>query len=287
MVAEAEDGPRGKSSLKTEERDRYSNLILLCRNHHSEIDGQEHAYSVEVLKKIKKEHEAWVVSSLPGFDGAKQQDDEIYAGYIDEWARRCDLDSWMGWSSGILGGGQPSLSVAIDGQLRELRHWLLVRVWPGRYPKLEKALQNFRCVLADFQNLFHKHAERLPPDFECLYTKRFYKIEEWDEERYDRLSNRYEYHVDLVQDLMLELTRAANHVCDEVRAHLLPGFRLKEGRVAVESGPHEGMQWHRMVVQYDQKERSLDQPYPGLPAFVDARTSRDRCFGQGPETQEK
>ena len=46
-----------------------------------------------------------------------------------------------------------------------------------------------------------------------VVTERFYRIREWDPERYTLLADRYGFHVELVQDLILELTRAANYVC--------------------------------------------------------------------------
>jgi hypothetical protein len=39
-----------------EERDQYDNLILLCRNHHGEIDEQPVTFPVERLAAIKAEH---------------------------------------------------------------------------------------------------------------------------------------------------------------------------------------------------------------------------------------
>ena len=65
MVAESEDGPRGQSPLTREQRDQYDSLILSCRNHHGEIDGQPGTFTVERLKAIKADHERWVRDSLP------------------------------------------------------------------------------------------------------------------------------------------------------------------------------------------------------------------------------
>jgi hypothetical protein len=51
-------------NLPEGERNHYDNLIYLCGNCHTTIDGQPHTYSVEVLRKTKTDHEAWVRSSL-------------------------------------------------------------------------------------------------------------------------------------------------------------------------------------------------------------------------------
>jgi hypothetical protein len=64
IVAREVNGPRGNSPLPIDERDKLANLILLCRNHHKEIDDQFNTFTVEVLKKIKAEHESWVREKL-------------------------------------------------------------------------------------------------------------------------------------------------------------------------------------------------------------------------------
>lgn len=46
------------------ERQGYSNLILLCPNCHATIDNDYQAYTVEKLRQIKKDHEEWVSASL-------------------------------------------------------------------------------------------------------------------------------------------------------------------------------------------------------------------------------
>jgi hypothetical protein len=280
MVAESEDGPRGQSPLTAEQRDDYDNLILLCRNHHGEIDKQPATFPIEQLKAIKAAHEKLVRESLLGhYDRRRQQDDETYASYVDEWASRCNLDHWKDWSSFVLGGDRPTMTVEMDRQLEDLGPWLLGRVWPGRYAALERAFANFRVVVQDFRNTFHSHVERPSPEGEMLVTRKFYQIEEWDEERYERLSKDYDRHVDLVIDLMFELTRAANFVCDEVRSSLIPTFRLADGVAMVMYGPCQpDGAWYTFAVHYTPEEKDRQpQPYPSLEAFKQVRFTRERC----------
>ena len=47
---------RHNKTLTKEERDAYSNLILLCSNHHKVIDHDK-SYTVESLRRMKAEHE--------------------------------------------------------------------------------------------------------------------------------------------------------------------------------------------------------------------------------------
>ena len=277
IVARSPDGPRGDASFPKEKIDKYDNLVLMCSIHHKLIDDQPSFYTVEKLKEIKSIHEKWVRESLSGFDAQKQRDDEIYATYIEKWIELSHLEEWKAWSSHIFGSGLPTLLKDVDKNLRELREWIFSRIWPSRYSELEDAFENFRRVLQDFQNVFHEYSEETP---EIYYTRKFYQISEWNEEKYERLGKRYEFHVDLVEDLMLELTRAANYICGKVRQYIDPIFRLNEGLLIVESGPYMDMSWRQHKVMYRGEER-ISIPYPGLDEFKKIRNKRDYSFGIG------
>lgn len=276
MVARKIDGPRGDSVLTSEQRDKYGNLILMCNVHHKIIDDQYISYSVEKLKNMKCEHEEWVKSAL-SLDVNKQKDDEIYSTYIDKWYRLAEVKNWQSWTSYMLGSGQPKLFYDIDNNLRELKEWLLSRVWPRRYPELEFAFENFRRVLEDLYNLFHEQCE---DKHGMYYTSKFYNIDYWDEAKYSELHKKFEFHVYLVEDLVLELTRAANYICDKIREFVIPSFMINEGMLLVTYGPTMWFDYHTRKVEYTGNERT-DIPYPGLEKFKEIRELRDFSFSQG------
>ena len=272
VVAEKDDGPRGDPNFPVDQRNSYSNLILLCRNHHKVIDDLENGakgFPVEKLRDMKLAHEAWVREQLC-FDLDKQQDDEAYADIIDKWEIRACLDEWSEWSFWILAMRCPSMKTDVSSELDQLRRWLLCRVWPRRYPKLEDAFENFRRVLEAFQNTFYEHADLRGDKF---MTRKFYSIPEWNPERYHALAEQYDHHIFLLADLMLELTRAANLVCDLVRSNILYGYRREQGRVLATDG---GRHW---VAEYSADERKLRFPFLGLDSFLLERQTRDFCFG--------
>ncbi len=278
IVGSSEDGPRGDNPLPASSRDKYGNLILLCRNHHRVVDQQPGKYTVEFLHSLKEEHERWVIGALTP-DLNRRRDDEHYAGIVDRWVELAHVQRWIDWSSYVLSNDQPRLLKKILDDLDQLSTWLVGRVWPHVYPKLEEAFVNFQAVLNDFRLTFHEYADLTGG--EVYFTRKFYQIEEWDEEKYDRLSRKYEKHVALVQDLMLELSRAANLICDLVRQFVAPSFFLREGRLMCQSGPHLDLTFHTFVVEYSAQERDCSRPYPGLGDFQDhVRFTRDVFFGR-------
>ena len=266
VVAEAENGPRGKSALTLEERNQYGNLLLLCRNHHKEIDDQEVTYTVAKLQQIKTDHEIWVKKSLPGYDVRKQRDDEIYGDYVDYWARASLLDEWADWADYVV-SGEPRLYVEVEKSLAELGRWLAVRVWPGRYSKVEIAFENFRSVLCDFLDTFHKYSFRYEINSKLYYIKKFYKIPYWDEVEYHRLGKLYDNHIQMITTRVFDLTRAANLICDEIRTVISPLYRIKEGHIALHSSPHDAT-----VLQYSEDQKVNILSYTGIAAFKEAQS---------------
>ncbi len=281
IIAQSPDGPREASDLSPEQRDKYANLILLCKVHHKLIDDQPSAYSVDRLAEIKSNHEGWVRERL-GLDQDRQRDDEVYAGYVEEWATRLRLDEWKQWASWLFSHGQPCLSDEMKRSLEDIRPWLLSRVWPGRYIELESAFLNFRLVAEDLCSTFGQRAARRDQDE--WRTDKFYRIDEWNPERYKRLLAEFEEHVALVEDLGLELTRAANYVCDKVRTWLVRSYRVKEGVLLVGGGPYPDLSFRTDRVEYRGGERT-ERPYPGLESFKTIRFDRDLCFGTRGEAQ--
>jgi len=62
IISGQKKGPRYKEGLI--DYDKYENLILLCRNHHKEIDALTDTYTEELIRYIKQNHENWVSSTL-------------------------------------------------------------------------------------------------------------------------------------------------------------------------------------------------------------------------------
>ncbi|MGW8956966.1 HNH endonuclease [Paenibacillus sp. NPDC055715] len=280
IVARETDGARGESILNSDERDRYRNLILLCKIHHKVIDDQPGGYTVEHLNKIKETHEQWVKDSL-SIDNQKQRDEEIYMTFIDKWSDLCDLNNWEAWTSWLIGAGGSSISIEMEAKLQGVKTYLFSRIWPTVYPDLKESFENFLEILNDFLSVFHKYSEERNDHY---YTERFYSTKEHTEEKYNDLLNKYKFHVSLVQDLIVELTRAGNYICDMIRRFLTPSYRMEAGFLIVQSGPHIDMNFRMHRPQYREEEKTK-KPYPGLNEFKKIRDTRDISFGPGINTE--
>ncbi len=64
IVAHSDGGPRGDKTFPVYLRDEYENLILLCPNHHDQVDIQPNTYTTSDLRTWKIGLEGWVRSSL-------------------------------------------------------------------------------------------------------------------------------------------------------------------------------------------------------------------------------
>lgn len=275
IVAESDNGPRGRSPLTPLQRNSYGNLIVLCSVHHKQIDDQENTYTVEHLQTIKQEHEAFVKSSLDNNLTKHQHSEEIVAGYIDEWVDRCGIDDWNVWTSWLL-SGNPSVIAHRFDSLKGVSVWLLSRIWPrGEFPELRSALENFRQVLGGFVMTFERHSRRRgngePTDRYQL--EKFYKISEYNVELYSKLSREYEAYIALIDDYVYEMTRAANLVCDAVRAELLPNFRLDQGALLATRGEDINLKIYTYRAEY--KAADFPQLYQGERDFNRRRLERD------------
>lgn len=281
IVAEKEDGPRGDRNFSVQERNSYENLLLLCLEHHKLIDDNPVEYPVSDLKEMKQRHEEWVRKSLARYKPADQQNAETYAAYIEEWGCRVRLDDWTGWTASIMRGSTAQISRQFYKDLSHLSDWLFERVWPPTLPSLAEALKNFQHVLSDFLEILGARVNFDGESADLVTSKFLGESEDWlESEEYIALANEYKFHLELIFDLLLELTRAGNRVCDEVRAHLDPAFRVKEGVLIAAISDLRG----RKKIRAEYENRSIR--YRGLNEFKFERKTRNYHFGQGANPNE-
>ena len=215
--------PREESSLTPQERNRYSNLILLCPNHHTQIDKDPDAWPVEKLRQIKSDHEAWVETRTCNLEDIASQ---LYSDFVNTITDSLLLDSWDGVSDYLV--RMILLKDFVDGGrvIEEKRHKI---TWPGKYPELESAIKNLCDRSSQYIDHFMKNSELGNGDYyvEDLWWKR-----EWRDDYHD-------YHQKSIQwekestDLLFNLVVALNEYADSVRKFLNPKYFLFEGKFCI------------------------------------------------------
>ena len=66
IVGDSRQGPRGDFPMTDDDRDKHTNLLLLCGDHHKTIDSQPRTYSVSVLHRMKEDHEGRIRRATGG-----------------------------------------------------------------------------------------------------------------------------------------------------------------------------------------------------------------------------
>ena len=168
--------------------------------------------------------------------------------------------------------------------LCETPTYLVSRIWPNRYPDLENTFINFDRIVNDLNRVFWIYGEEHSKSYSTqkfyrnYYREAYSRIEDYNFEEEQIALNKYYYHIALIEDLLLEATRALNYICDMIREYIFEGFRLEEGAIMITRGDFLGYQTYR--VEYRGKERT-DYPYPGLREFMEIRSTRDLSIGSG------
>ena len=226
IVAESNGpkAPRGKSSLTPQERNRYPNLILLCRNHHTQIDTDPDAWPVEKLNQIKSDHEVWVETKLTC--NSEDIASQLYSDFVNTITDSLLLDSWNAVSDCLV--RMLLLKNFVDGGclIEEKRH---KTTWPGKYPELESAIKNLCDRSSQYIDHFMKNSELGNGDYyvEDLGWKR-----EWRDDYHDYLQKSIQWEKEST-DLLFNLVVALNEYADSVRKFLNPKYFLFEGKFCI------------------------------------------------------
>jgi hypothetical protein len=225
IVAQSPDGPRGDSPLTPQQRDEYSNLILMCPSHHTLIDKAPHDYSVQRLRTMKLNHERWVVETLRTTGDVN---DERWAALVDELDRRLDVANWETNMSGMFSGYEASMRASTEALLRDCVLWIAKRPWPAGHETLKETIIRIGTIVNHLIFTFDAHAVRSKGD-DWVRFEKFYHISEWNPDRYQQYLSEYQELREYMDDLTYELTKYVNLFSDRVRAELDPSYRYEDG----------------------------------------------------------
>jgi hypothetical protein len=229
IVGESEDAPRGKSILSAEERESYHNRMLLCPNHHTQIDKDESAFSVEKLYYLKSAHELWVHETLAdAADNGLLARQVAVTSIIDAAVGLCRLKDWRSWTSFAL-APDPQWDVSLPNDLFEFGQRVAAAIWPDCFEELRRAATTLSILLNEAKDKFLEHAERRN---DLYYPHKFYSAGEFNP-NYQRDLRTYDEWLDECYRLIWLATRAANWFGDVVRRDINPTFFAETGKFVI------------------------------------------------------
>lgn len=251
IVGEKEDAARGKSLLTDGERYSYHNLILLCPNHHTEIDKNEADWPVEKLHYIKSTHELWVRETLGDSADIKLVAKQVaVTSIIDATVELCRLEDWKAWASHTL-SAEPHWHGDLPDMLFEFRQKVAAAIWPDEYDELRRATTTLAILLHSAANTFLEHSRY---ENGTYWPHKFYKAGGFNP-NYNRDLQRYEEWINECWQLMKKATCAANWFADIVRRDINPMFFAERGKFIALEGPFTDLSYHATVPEYSQDEK--------------------------------
>jgi hypothetical protein len=251
IVAESEDGPRGKATLTLEERNSYHNLILLCPSHHVEIDSNVEDWTTEKIYNQKSQHELWVTETLnQTTDNAKLAQQISFSSMIDSAVTLCELENWQNWTSYAL-APEPTWDAERPDNIFKFREKIISMIWTEDCNDLKRASNTFSILLNTAAQTFMENVDRYKDTY---YPHKFYKAYGYNE-NYDVDLKKYQIWIDKCHNLIKESTKAANWFADEVRKSINPMFFIEKGKFLITMGPCADMSYQTKLLEFTDVEK--------------------------------
>lgn len=254
IVGEKSGSARSDSPLTANQRNSYHNLILLCPNHHTEIDNNADDWPLERIYQIKSEHELWVNETLSEtVDQFKIAKQASVSSIIDTTVKMCRLEKWDIWTSHSL-STDPKWDHDLPSEIFEYHLKVMKAIWPEEFDELKRATTTLALTLNLAAQTFMEHSEL---HGETYYPHKFYKSGRWND-NFDQDLARYEDWINSCHTTLKESTKAANWFADVVRRDINPMFFAEEGKFLVVEGDILGFEGK--ILEYSDEEKgSLPQ----------------------------
>jgi len=220
IVADKNNGPRGKSNLPKKDRDRYPNLILLCRNHHGVVDKDPAAWPIEKLHQVKADHELWVETQLA--QSEQTIEDQLYSMLVNAATEGLQLARWEAISDHAIRGLLLNSFVEGAGSFGTK---VFKTVWPKKKPELEAAIRNLAERVDAYIKYFMTRA-RLRSDAWWVEDKTWKR--KWRDD-YDELTADARAWQQKTANLLANIVVALNEYASSVRSQLKPDYFLLQG----------------------------------------------------------
>lgn len=230
IVGEKEGSARWRASLSQDERNSYHNLILVCPNHHAEIDKSEVDWPIEKLHVTKSRHELWVRETLSDIaDSVKTASSLAVSSIIDAAVSLLDLETWKSWTSGPM-SAEPTWDSMRAESIFEFRQRAESAIWPADYLELMRATKTLAISCHFAAKTFHEHSIY---DNDLYWPDKFYRNKGSFNPNYDIDLAEYNKWLERCTASVVFATKSANWFADIVRRDVNPSFMVESGRFVV------------------------------------------------------
>jgi len=250
IVGEKLSAARGQSPLTDEERNSYHNLILLCPNHHTEIDKNQTDWPVEKLHQVKSIHELWVSETLSNqVDQRKLANEIAIASTIDAAIMLCQLENWTNWTCNAY-APDPQWPENLINDIFQYRQKIIVStpLWNPEYQELKRATITLSIALHLAAQKFQKHCIH---EGDVLIPDKFYR----NSRKYDVDLKAYLDWLDDCYEFLRLATKAANWFADCVRNQINPLFFAEKGKFLIIE--FSGLSNQALLLEFTQEEKNL------------------------------
>lgn len=219
-------GPRHKSNLSESDRDRYPNLILLCGDHHTEIDGDEKKYTIEFLHQIKADHEVWAQTALT--ENVETIGKKLYSNLTNRIVEKLNLNNWENCSDNYLRTLMWDYQVT---DMSDINIHLSRIVWPNEIKPLEDEFSELNRVIdkyiTHYTLISHMRTEDSWIEDKRRHNDPKTKLPLIGTK--EKLDNDYHIHFNNLWNLTVSL----NKWSETIRKYLNPEFFLLQGEFII------------------------------------------------------
>jgi len=199
-------------------------LVLLCSHHHDIIDTQVAAHGVPRLHTIKAQHEAWVANALAAAPVVDPDPASIvYASIVDGIESALPFSRWRDLVDSLVRDQMPLWLVDSRGAMNEL---VLRAVWPDPDHPLAVCTREMVRAFSDYVVHFESHVEVRGP---MLVADKTWKRQLTDHAERRAAADLQERWSAVGFCLLADWVVKLNGLCDAIRAHLNPVYRIEEG----------------------------------------------------------
>lgn len=227
IIGEKETSPRGKSILSEKDRNRYPNLILLCRNHHKIIDDDEKTWPIERLYLLKSDHELWVETALTD---SKDMNDTWYANIINGITEKFQLLNWEQLSDHAV--RNLLNSDFVDG-VDDISIYIFKAIFPDTKSILKEKIVNLVEHAKKYVDHYMKNAYL--DDNGRYRADKFYK-RIFPNPNYHTDSEKYNRWERNCTKLLVNLVFALNEFAEQVRIDFNPNYFKLQGKFVIFDG---------------------------------------------------